>query len=59
MFRKPMNPIFIPKNAVIICPHLKYEVNQSSIYRACMWFNCSKKVAKQLHAVASTWSSCV
>lgn len=59
MFRNPIDPIGIPENAVILCPHWQYAVKRSGIHIACMCCNSSKKAESQLHAVASTWSSCV
>ena len=59
IFGNPIYPIGIPKNAIIICPHLQYVVKKSGIKRARMCCNGSKKPAPQLYAVVSTWYSCV
>ena len=45
--------------AVVLRPHWQYAVKRSGVCRSRMCCNGSKNAAPQLHAVASTWSSCV
>ena len=59
MFEDPIDPIGLPESAVILRPHWQYSVKQSGVRRSRICFNGSKNAAPQLHAVASTWSSCV
>ena len=59
MFGKARFPDGLPKNAVILQPHWQYVVKQSGVRRSRMCCNGSKKAVPQLHAIASTWSSCI
>ena len=59
MFGNPIDPIGLPDSAVILQPHWQYSVKRSRIRRYRICCNGSKNAAPQLHAVASTWSSCV
>jgi len=59
MFGKARYPDGLPKSAVILRPHWQYVVKRSGVRRSRMCCNGSKKAVPQLHAVASTWSSCV
>ena len=59
MFGKPTDRAALPDNAIILRPHWQYLVKRSGVRRSRMCCNGSKASAPQLHAVASTWSSCV
>ena len=59
MFGDPVDRATLPKDAIILRPHWNYLVKRNGIRRSRMCCNGSKKAAPQLHAVASTWSSCV
>ena len=59
MFGNPVNPMTLPKDAIILRPHWNYLVKRSGVRRSRMCCNGSKKAAPQLHAVASTWLSCI
>ena len=59
MFGDHVDPQLLPSNAVILGPHWNYAVKRSGVRRSRLCCNGSKSVAPQLHAVASTWSSCV
>ena len=59
MFGEPIDPNLIKGVKVILRPHWQYSVKQSGVWRSRMCCNGSKQAAPQLHAVASTWSSCV
>ena len=59
MFEEPIDSIGLPKNAVILRPHWQYTVKRSGRCCSRMCCNESKKEVSQLHAVSSTWSSCV
>ena len=59
MFGSPMSRSELPKDAVILRPHWKYLAKRSGVRRSRICCNDSKKSAPQLHAVASTWLSCV
>ena len=59
MFGDPINPVGLPKNAIILRPHWQYLVKCSCVRQSQMCCNGSKQAAPQLHAVASTWSLCI
>ena len=59
MFGEPMNRCDLPDNAIVLRPHWQYLVKRSGVRCFQMCCNGSKVTAPQLHAVASTWSSCV
>ena len=59
MFGDPIYLVGLPKNDIILCPHWQYAVKRSGVWQSWMCCNGSKRTAPQLHAVASTWSSCV
>ena len=59
MFGKVRFSDGLPKNALILRPHWQYVVKKSGVRRSQVCCNGSKKAVLQLHAVASTWSSCV
>ena len=59
MFGEPQSRDTLPENATILRPHWQYLVKRSGVRRSQMCCNGSKNSASQLHAVASTWSSCV
>lgn len=59
MFGEPTNRCYLPDNAIILRPHWQYLVKRNGVRRSRMCCNGSKVAAPQLHAVASTWSSCV
>lgn len=54
MFGNPINPIGLPKFAVILRPYWEYSVNQSGVRRSFIYCNGSKNAAPRLHVVAST-----
>ena len=59
MFGDPINPVGLPKDAIILHLHWQYLVKRTGVRWSQMCCNGSKHAAPQLHAVASTWSSCV
>ena len=59
MFGSPIDPDMLPKDAVILRAHWQYAIKRSGVRRSRLCCNGSKNAAPQLHAVASTWSSCV
>ena len=59
MFGNPIDSIEFPKFTVVLSPHWQYPVKRSGIRWSQTCCNGYKKAAFQLHAVASTWSSCV
>ena len=59
MFGDPIYPVGLLKNATILRPHWQYLVKHTGVRRSRMCCNGSKHAAPQLHAVASTWLSCV
>ena len=59
MFGDPVERANLPKEAIILRPHWQYVVKRNGVRRSRMCCNGSKRAAPQLHAVASTWSSCV
>ena len=59
MFGDPIDPLTMLENRVIMRPHWQYSVKRSGIRRSRMCCNGSKAQVPKLHAVASTWSSCV
>ena len=59
MFGDPMDPQLLPQDVVVLRPHWQYAVKRSGTRRSRLCCNGSKSSAPQLHAVASTWSSCV
>ena len=61
MFGDPIDPIAfpLPECAIVLRPHWQYAVKRSGVRRSRMCANGSKRAAPGLHAVASTWSSCV
>ena len=59
MFGEPIDPNLIKGAKVVLRPHWQYSVKRYGVRRSRMCCNGSKKAAPQLHAVASTWSSCV
>ena len=59
MFDDPIDPVLLPKDAVILCAHWQYAVKRSGVRRSRLCCNGSKYAAPQLHAMANTWSSCV
>ena len=56
MFGEPIDPVLLPKDAVILRPHWQYAVKRSGVRRACLCCNGSKYAAPQLHAMVNTWS---
>ena len=59
MFGDPVERANLHKEAIILRPHWQYVVKRNGVRRSRMCCNGSKRAAPQLHAVASTWSSCV
>jgi hypothetical protein len=59
MFGEAIDPMLLPKQAVILRPHWNYIVKRSGVRRSRLCCNGSKMAAPQLHALANTWSSCV
>ena len=59
VFGDPIDAALLPKDAVILRPHWQYAVKRSGVRRSRLCCNGSKYAAPQLHAMASTWSSCV
>ena len=59
MFGDPIDPITLPKDAIILRPHWQYSVKRSGVRRSRLCCNGSKYAAPQLHEMVSTWSSCV
>ena len=59
MFEDPIDPVLLPKDAVILRAHWQYAVKRSGVRRLRLCCNGSKYAAPQLHAMANTWSSCV
>jgi hypothetical protein len=59
MFGEAIDPMSLPKQAVILCPHWNYIVKRSGVCRSRCCCNGSKMAAPQLHGLANTWSSCV
>ena len=59
MFGNPTDPDGLPKDAVILRLHWNYLVKPGGRRRSRFCCDGSKRAAPQLHAVASTWSSCV
>ena len=61
MFGDPIDPsvIPLPDGTVVLLPYWQYSVKRSGVRRSRMCANGSKKATPTLHAVASTWSSCV
>ena len=59
MFGNAIDPIILHKNAIILQPHLNYVVKRSGVRRSRQCCNGSKFAAPLLHAIVSTWSSCV
>ena len=59
MFGEAIDPITLTETPVVLQPHWQYLVKRSGVRQSRMCCNGSKKAAPQLHAVASTWSSCV
>ena len=59
IFGDAIDPLTLPKNAVILWPHWNYVVKRSGVRRSRQCCNGSKFAAPLLHAMVSTWSSCV
>lgn len=58
MFGDAIDPVTLPKNAIILRPHWNYAVKRSGVRRLKQCYNGSKFATPLLHAMASTWSSC-
>ena len=52
-------PINRPKNAIVLRPHWQYHIKRCGTRRARQCCDGSKRAAPMLHALASTYSSCV
>ena len=59
MFGSAIDPVTLPKDAIILRPHWNYVVKRSGVRRSRQCFNGSKFAAPLLYAMVSTWSSCV
>ena len=59
MFGDSIDPLTLPRNSVILRPHWNYVVKRSGVRRSRQCCNGSKFAAPLLHAMVSTWSSCV
>ena len=59
MFGDAVDPLTLPKDACILRPHWNYVVKRSGVRRSRQCCNGSKFAAPLLHAMVSTWSSCV
>ena len=59
MFGDAADPLTLPKDACILRPHWNYVVKRSGVRRSQQCSNGSKFAAPLLHAMVSTWSSCV
>ena len=59
MFGDAIDPLTLPKDAVILQPHWNCVVKRSGVRRSRQCCNGSKFTAPLLHAMVSTWSSCV
>ena len=59
MFGDAIDPLTLTEVPVVLRPHWQYSVKRSGVRRSRMCCDGSKRAAPQLHAVASTWSSCV
>ena len=59
MFGDTFSPITLPRDAVILRPYWNYVVKRSGVRRSRQCCNGSKFAAPLLHAMVSTWSSCV
>ena len=52
-------PINRPKDAIVLRPHWKYYIKRCGTRQARKCCDVSKMAAPMLHALASTYSSCV
>ena len=52
-------PVNRPKGAIVLRPHWQYHVKRCGTRRARQCCDGSKRAAPMLHALASTYSSCV
>ena len=59
MFGEPFNPEILDPDAVISHPQWACAVKRNGTQRSRSCCDGSKRAAPGLHAVASTWSSCV
>ena len=59
MFGDPIDPLLMPNNGIIMRSHWQYKMKRDGTRRSRMCFNGSKNAVPNLHAIASTWSSCV
>ena len=59
MFGDAIEPITLPRNAVILQPYWNYVVRRSRVRRSRQCCNGSKFATPLLHAMVNTWSSCV
>ena len=59
MFGSAIDPVTLPKDAIILRPHWNYVVKKSGVRRSRQCCNGSKFATPLLHAMVSTWSSCV
>ena len=59
MFDNAIDPYTLPRNTVILQPHWNYVVKRSRVRQSRQCYNGSKIAAPLLHAMVSTWSSCL
>ena len=59
MFGPPVPLHLIPEDGIVMRPHWQYKMKRDGTRRSRMCCNGSKEAVPHLHAVASTWSSCV
>ena len=59
MFGKPFDPKILEPDAIILHPQWAYAVTRNGTRRSRLCCDGSKRAAPRLHAIASTWSSCV
>ena len=59
MFGDAIDPVALSRNAVILQLHWNYVVERSGVRCSRQCCNGSKFAAPLLHAMVSTWSSCV
>ena len=56
MFGDAIDPVTLPRNAVILQPHWNIIVKRFRVRRSRQYCNGSKFVAPMLHAMVSNWS---
>ena len=56
MYGKPCKA---PRNAIVLRPHWQYHLKRTCDWRSCNCCDGSKRTSPALHAVTSTYSSCV